>query len=162
MQTSFTSEISGASLLSIRILDINVGLQRDLRRVTSTEGKPAQNSHAKVKTTIGQIEAQMQHLKINSKQEKDEYITYIHQKQSKCSFVVLNPKTKKGPSSLKTYCIQNICSTPNDIMLKTHSIIVTGCMHAKCIFLRQIFYKSNPISTFNGRSVPNRVQLVGL
>ena len=96
------AEVSVASLLSLRLLNLEASLASNNRQITAAEVKPTESSEVKLSSCVEKMEAQMQHLNSDYMRGKENHVTYIAHSQSQCSFVVLDPKTKGPPGWIMT------------------------------------------------------------
>ena len=97
-----SSQISGASLISSRVINLEANLISRNEQVLSPEGNVADNVEIILDGAISQVEAQLQHLKSNDLMGKEDYITNIAQEMSQCTFTVSHPKTKSAPGWIMT------------------------------------------------------------
>ena len=97
-----SSQISGASLISSRLLNLEANLVSRNEQVLSPEGNVADNVEMILDGAISQVEAQLQHLKSHELMGKEDYITNIAQEMSQCTFTVSHPKTKSSPGWIMT------------------------------------------------------------
>ena len=86
----------------MRLIKFDANFLSKKEQVLSPEGNIADNVEISVKSSVTQIEAQMQQLKSEDLNGKEECITSIAQDMSQCSFAVVNPKTKASPGWIMT------------------------------------------------------------